>query len=351
MKTNAKLILATLSIGLMTNAWSQTVNETSNEINAQTNITRGSIDNLLQRISDKKVDTQFHATDYLDQTQETQNKIEAALTKFETTLEKDILPQASYWMDQYNAIYKSSTYSKEQKGILLDQRLKNINNQFEKLSVSYQAALKGVYALVPYSAVQNDLVVTPAFGSYDRTSTSRETVKAELVVGGNIVSSIKYDVLLQKQNRGDSQVQVSFTTSKEKITVNTYGRRSGSSVANYISGFDVDNTQSAHKYYFLKLDYNAISKDIVGESLYNDFYSKKLYSAIKGSCKSTICLGLRSGDLINLVVMINKLIDRDITLKLADGSRVYLKALNQNVSLISSLLARVDYPEELPFDI
>lgn len=83
----------------------------------------------------------------------------------------------------------------------------------------------------------------------------------------------------------------------------------------------------------------------------NAIFNKIYYPAMKGTCESSICVGLRAGDLLTLMTLIKSQIDRDIKLRLLDGEYLYINGLNFDTTDLSKNLSRVDYPEELPFDL
>jgi hypothetical protein len=80
-------------------------------------------------------------------------------------------------------------------------------------------------------------------------------------------------------------------------------------------------------------------------------FQEAIYPTFKGSCKSTICLGLRASDQVTLLVLVKDLIDRNIQMKLSDGQLLSLKGANVFVGTALDHLSMVDYPVELPFDL
>lgn len=346
MKTKTTLAILAVTATMTSNLWAANAIETTEVINAQTQITKGYIDNLLDQVSQKKMDSQFNAKDYLDQTQEAQNKVEAAMLQFETVLEKDILPKASFWIDQYNAIYKSKDYSEEQKRILLSQRFVNLNKQFDLLSVSYKAAIKNVYGLVPFAKEPITYNLSMNSKSYDPTKNATEVAKMSLAYEGKTYVSQNFTMNLKKIDDGGSAT-VQFVTADKKVDA-----KDGS------YGFSYDSSQTAKvlfnksRWYFVHVDYEKAASDLgVKDSLVDDMYKKVVYQKIKGSCVSSICVGLKSAEYTNLLIMIRKLIDRDINLKLADGNTLSIESFDNYIDDSLSLLSRVDYPEDLPFDI
>lgn len=351
MKTIKKLVLVSLAATTMSNAWSDSAIETTQEINAQTTITRGAIDNLLEKINNRQIDTQFNALDYHSQVQAYKNKVEAALVKFEATIAKDVLAKASFWMDQYNAIYKSKDYSPEQKGMLLAQRSVNIKNQFAAISKDYQKAIKEVYTLIPWAEITPQFIATPAVGLYHPTRNSNENVRVDLVFNEKTKVSRTFAVKMKASSSNTLFKRYSADLSFE------YASKIINTERGYY-GYDweeikFDKSKTADNYYYTSMDFNEISKKTYSlhDDLISDFYKKIVYPSVKASCKSSICVSLRAADYSSLLVMIKKLIDRNMDVTLADGTKLTIFGSGKDNTVIAKMLSSVDYPEELPFDI
>lgn len=337
MKTFKNLMVLGLTLTSLS-SWSQSASETSREINAQTTITRGHIDNVLERISRQRPNSAFRASDFWPQSKDYKVKVEAALVKFEDTLEKEILAKAAYWMDQYNSIYNSSDYSREQKAVLLKQREEFIKNQFATLSQDYQKALMEVYNLIPLLDLTLTYEYSPATLKLSTSEDANKKVAVKMKTNKSLASSSQFNIEVQEYQGLFFIPRNSTEGSAGKMRIDGDDGVSQSSR----SGFT-----RRHSYY----EINFSQMDFKFPELEQVLYQKLMYSEIKGTCKSSICLGLRAGEFSTLLGSVKTLIDRDMKLTLASGVEFQIKGLNKDISLISSLLNRVDYPEVLPFDI
>lgn len=347
MKTNLKNAAVLGCLLMTTVAQAQSIAQTTSEINAQATITRGAIDNVLTRMNEQRPSSQFRATDYHAQNKDFQNRIQKALVKFEDTLTKDIFAKAAFWMDQYNSVYQSTEFSAEQKRILLEQRAVNLKNQFETLSAEYQKAINEVYKLVPGTDMK--IVTSKAKTKQMCRESDSDGFEVYLTSGGKVISQ---------------RAKVSFSTFDEGGTDYVSAVVNGIVVSDGYHGPNVslwgysriDGTECKGSRYKdgRRIEVNG-QEFITGfakhfEYLHSSAY-RATYPAIKGSCRSSICVGLRSGDMVNLLTQISTKLDRSISMKLASGEQVVLKGSRTDLTKIQGMLARTDYPETLPFDI
>lgn len=343
-------ILATMTLMTISNAYCETAAQTAKEIAAQTNITRGSIDNLLEKINKKTIDTHFNASDYLAQTQAYKNNVEASMKTFEDRLEKEILAKASYWMDQYNAILNSKDISPEQKKVLLSQRRVVITKEFEKLSVDYKKYLKEVYELIPFATTEAKVSIPVKSKVYDlgqyKGLNLNEKLEAHLLINNKKISSTFFTM---------STVAVGGKDAVEVLNDNRNGYTVELKIGeDYNYEFKKNimmNQRTVYTLYFEEIVKHRDIKRMLITSLAEKAYANNFYPTIKGSCKSAICVGLKTGDYSDLSGMIQKLLDRKIEMKLGDGFVLTLENLNLDLSLAQGILSNVNYPEELPFDI
>lgn len=341
MKTKLKNAVVLGCLMLASVAQAQDVIQTTSEINAQATITRGNIDNVLERMAESRPSSQFRATDYHAQNSDFQSKLEAALVKFEDTLTKDIFAKAAFWMDQYNSVYASSEFTPEQKAILLAQRMENLKNQFKTLSTEYQAAINKVYGLVP----NFDLAL-----NYSKTTSKRicaetdsDSVSVFYSSAGKTVGG-KAKIALNAYDHDDNDY-LDIILDGKMFQQRLYNGQTRSWVS-------FDSQIICKKRYTTVIDFSKMIETYPNllSGLNSQLYPK-VYPAIKGKCRSSICLGLRSGDLVNLLTQVKTKIDRNISMKLASGQQVVLVGSNADLKLIQSLLVRTDYPETLPFDL
>lgn len=331
-----KMIVAIFALLTIPSAWTQTAADASKEVDAQITITRGGIDNLIDNMNTKKEDTPFNIEDYLSQTQEFKNKVESILANFENVLEKDILPKAKYLMDQYNFVYASTNYSVEQKQILLPQMKNKATKEFAELTKLYQKSLGDVYALIPNIMVEPRIEVFPKNGTYNIYKDMEQTVTVNYYFGNTKLSS-SFNVRLEKVE-GTRVRQVVFRNKKTEA-----GR-----VLDYFTGV-IDSTEKKNH---VNINYVTVVQQLsISTDLDNRVYNEINYPLYKGSCKTKMCVGLRTGDYSNLAAMINKMLDRDIKLKLVDGTLLEINRLNKYLYYDFINLTRYDYPEELPFSL
>jgi hypothetical protein len=340
MKTFNTLALTMLLTSMSVVA--QEAAETTREINAQTTVTRGQIDNIIERVNSTKTDSRFNATDYWAQNQDFKNSVDQTMKTFEETLEKGIFPKAAYWMDQYNSIQISNEFSPNQKEILLKQRLENIKNQFALLSKEYQAALKKVYSLIPSASSQSVKfeVLTPSDTAYIGGDFTRQ-VKVKLSIANSRSYNTSVTVTFVGQDGTYKDIQLIYLDTKVVYNINDY--RYGS-----VPGiFNTTNKNGSA----VTLDYQKLITFDKLENLKKKVFQEAIYPTFKGSCVSTICLGLRASDQASLLTLVKTNLDRNIKLKLADGNVLTLVGLNLPIEKTLSLLSRVDYPVNLPFDL
>ena len=348
MKNFKNLIVLGLTLTSLS-GWAQSADETSREISAQTTITRGHIDNVLQRISRQRPDSAFRANDFWPQSKDYKAKVEAALTQFEDKLEKDILAKAAYWMDQYNSVYVSLDYSREQKAVLLKQREEFLRNQFVLLSQDYQKALAEVYSLVPQYDLRTEIVFPEPNLKIEIIGGATKKVPVLLKTNKGIEIKSTFSVILENDpNSWADDIYIAPKNTENdssKWEKREYGE---------VKGIATDRKKRIGDDTMLYVfDFNKVNKykELNFPDLEDSAYQKLLYPTIKGTCQSSICLGLRAGEFSTLLGSVKTLIDRDMTLTLASGVKLEIKSLNHNIKMISSMLNSVAYPETLPFDI
>ena len=344
MKTMLKNTVVLGCLALSSLAQAENTVQTTNEINAQTTITRGAIDNVLERMSQQRPNSAFRATDYWAQNKDFQSKLDKALKTFEDTLVKDIFPKAAFWMDQYNSIYNSTEFTSEQKRILIEQRSLNIKNQFVALSSSYQKAIKALYSMVPYYDLKFGF--SKAFTKHLCIESDSDSFQAYYTSNGKVIGgSTSIGVTTFDETKYYNYVKLSVNSSvvieeMDQGSVPGYGYHQGEEC----KGRSRVSFETASMY-------NGLGKlKATRTDLYNGAY-RAAYPAVKGKCRSSICIGLRTGDLVNLLTQIQTKIDRTITMRLASGETLTLNSAGERTGEIQQMLARVDYPETLPFDI
>ena len=322
-----KLMTGLLVAGVLSSsAFAQNAADTTKEINAQTTITKGHIDNLIAKINDKRVDSNFRASDYWAQNADFKNSIDKAMVEFERVFEKEILPQAAFWMNQYNTVLNSSTFSPDQKEAILKERRINIQNQFKALSAKYKEAISTVYRLIP-NIDAGQITYVPAQEVFE--GKKNFTRVSKVYVDNKLLTEIKFTSKKQK----DRNTLFTFEVEGGK----TYSQEGD---AGAISWREYKYTVNyGHQYSWYYAD------------IMTKLYQTVIFPGVRGKCQSSICVGLRSSDQSTLLVLIKKLIDRQIVMKLGDGTALTLDSLDKDITKISELISKVNYPVELPFDI
>lgn len=353
MKTLNTLALSLLLTSVSVSA--QQAAETTREINAQTTVTRGHIDNILLRMSERRIDSRFNAKDYWAQNDVFRASVDSAMKEFEETLEKKILGKAGMLMDQYNSIYKSKDFSEEQKKVLLKERLNNIRSQFEALTVDYQAAIKKAYTLIPIAFFSTMLEVPSQPLVLNIRKNTSQQVKVSLIANGKLhSSSVKFSIVEQQDKDVYGFLHIDFP--KGKAIYDYYEGKY------YLSGGAVVDWKNNHVFQTLpgfsivKGDRHSFDlKQILTLKDFPDlrirFFQEEVYPTFKGSCQSVICLGLRASDQSTLLSLLKKNIDRFIVMELADGNKLAIGNLNLDVEDKLAYFSMVDYPVQLPFDI
>ncbi|MBP9682856.1 MAG: hypothetical protein KBD76_15760 [Bacteriovorax sp.] len=332
------IFLSTVMLAMSVANAGPMASDTTKEINAQTTITRGQIDNILDKMNRQNNQSAFKASDYYAQTGAFKENVERVLRNFEDKISKVILPKAAFWMDQYNSIYSSNEFSGEQKRMILKERKNHLDNQFEMLSKEYQEALKSVYALIPGTMFKITFKYFPETLEYKNGTSITENIKVRMILNEDMSVEDKI-VFLDSEN---TLIDITFSN----------GRHQDFSNSKPGIVFKDFNPKFSRNYTNVSIDFSKMEwlNRYVFENI-KDIYKTLYYPVIKGKCESTICVGLRSADLLTLMSLIEDQIDRDINLKLLDGNYLKLKGLDLYVFDLSKNLSRVDYPEELPFDL
>ncbi len=356
-----KTIIGTLSAILFVNSSYAQTNSTSNTtsiIQAQSQITRGHINNLLEAISKQTNNKNFRVTDYLNQTADFNRAIEEKLVVFQDRLEKEILAPAAHWMDQYNSLYNSKSFSDEQKKVLLNERHEKVLSEFQALSKKYQMLLKEVYSLMPYYNLSFKRTVVPESLSFSPSSNDQGQFNVVYTLSENEIYSFPYSVKTtlessSKSGKNNFRIDItSLTGSYNSKVVKEFKE------THEDSGLIFD-TYSFNYYPTLEALPCCTPRNFertwyqtgLGLQANLELYNKILYPYLKGSCQSSICVSLRVADISTLLTMIKSHIDRELVFRLADSRYVSIDALNPNTETFSNFIKTTSYPEPLPFEL
>jgi len=356
-----KTIIGTLSAILIVNgshAQTNLPSDTTSITQAQSQITRGHINNLLEAISKQTNNKNFRVTDYLNQTADFNRTIEEKLMVFQDRLEKEILTPAAHWMNQYNSLYNSKSFSDEQKKFLLNERYEKVISEFQALSKKYQMLLKEVYSLIPYYNLSFKRTVVPESLSFSTSNNDQSQFNVVYTLSENEIYSFPYRV--NTIFRSTTQ----WGTNKFRIEITSLTGSYNSKVVNDFSETQKDSglifdTYSFNYYPTLEALPCCTPRNFerkwyqtdLGLQANLELYNKILYPYLKGSCQSSICVSLRVADISTLLTMIKSHIDRELAFRLADDRYVSIAGLNPNTETFSKFIETTNYPEPLPFEL
>ncbi len=155
-KITAFLILSLLA----TTSFAGSTTQQSDILAAQVNVTKDALNQMLNRLKDAPKSQLGSNPDFVDQAEAFNKKIEAAMPKFEARL-KEILAQATFYVDRLNAIKDSKAYTDEQKLALLQDQTNVAKVVFEDLSKQYQKEVTKLFDLgfdeISYQLIPLDL--------------------------------------------------------------------------------------------------------------------------------------------------------------------------------------------------
>ena len=334
MKTLLHMTLATTL--LAGSAFAQEMAETTREINAQTTITRTAVENVISRMGSGNAPTQFNANDYKNEAATFRNELDFSMKRFEDRLNKEVLSQAAFWMNQYNSVYASNEFSPAQKELLLKQRLENIVHQFAALSVKYQGIIREAYSLVPNYDLNLSAEMSSLYFRYDKNN--KQTVSVRLKAG---TWSERKSVAM---NYGTNYCENTNST-KMYIPLLIEGKADSICLP-----YKLDPKNRKH-YYVTMTGADVQPLFVDNENILKQVFQKAAYKKMKGECRTSICMGLKASDLTGLLTLLKTNIDKNISLRLADGNAVTLEGLKLDTAFALKIMARVDYPEQLPFDL
>lgn len=115
---------------------------------AQIGVTHDAVEQVLAKMRNTPLDqNEFTHPDFIAKMSGFNEKVEKAMVEFEATLKNDILKKARFWMTRLENIQKSTSYSEDQKKLLIQDQYRQAQVGFLDLSRKYQAAIYKVLSL------------------------------------------------------------------------------------------------------------------------------------------------------------------------------------------------------------
>lgn len=304
-------------------------NETAQVINAQVDITKNAIDQMLRKLDETKVEG-YNASDYKKLSPVFKTQVENAMIEFENQFKNNLLKKVSYWMNRYNSIYKNNEHSAEQKEMLLKQQEAVLKSQMELISKEYQKEVLKVYIATDLPIVYFDYAI--GIGTLPNPL---QAIK--MIFNGHVNKKTKVKYYFKNFESNESFVL------KERVDDYQYGFDKRKHTYNYNDIYKENYSFSLGADYHPKL----------AAKVHNSIFKNTYYPIFKEGCESQICLGLKAGDYSLFLTLVKTNIDRNINFKLLDGKVIHLASQNLNIDLTAQMISNVNYPKsafDLPFD-
>jgi len=296
--------------------------DTQEAISAQVNVIRDSVNVALRRIDNRKPDSSFKSADYWQQLPSFKKTVELVMNRFQERMGDErngILGRVATEIERYNAVATSPSLTPEQKEIILERVYANMQKSAVSIRQDYASAVASVFTTVfpsiPFIAEAkiNGLTSNTAESFGCRyTRRYRQNMAIEIVEkqrDGKVCS--------KKTKRGEKREQNNGPLLG--VFKNTYHP--------FVMWWDPKLTNDVD-------------------------YATSFYPFISSGCNSQICLGMRAGDLVFALGLIQTTINRQITVRLTGthNRTLELPPVELDLNWVSSMLSKTSYPVELPFD-
>lgn len=335
MKTKL-LTFAALSL-LSTGAYAVSTNETAENINFQTQITRKAIDNVIQDMRNQKTELNLQTEDYEAQTKSFQENVERALLTFEKNVNEKVLAKAQPLVNKYNAI-KNSSLSDDQKELFLKKQEEIIVQEFKNLSQIYQEEIRKVYTLIPSYKIMSsdDFSISFSNPRFSIKDYSKDVINSDVEVQYKKKTILKTNVdiklfwgnslsMASKDNKVDYNIDLASDRAIDSIVVKTKSRKKLFYRYDQVSTYSVNLNKMTAK----EIKYKLLSKEVIFEKLVSP--------EMKGSCQTEDCALLRAGDYMTLLKSLDKNINIPLDFELKKGYFHYVSdyRINPPSDLIS----------------
>lgn len=311
---------------------------TQSEIGAHVNVIRDTIEDAIRKMDERKGETDFKMKDYWAQLPGFKKQVALAMDEFRQEMGNEksgILGRIALVMNRYNSIYASNSFSPEQKTILLKGAYDYITEQMKGIQTEYESAIQRaimkVYGNLPVS------IAIEVLESYTTDKNEAEKFKSK-----NCSTKKRY---FQNYYVGYSNIGY------DGKSLDTYGfclyrfRWSDGRTLYEYSDSKENSYQNIQGYSNKLYDLPAYKVTLV------ESYKKYFYPLVAKGCKSEICVGMRSGDLVFAHTLLHSSINRDLVFKLASGDVVRLISMKKvDVNFVNQMLSTSEYPVKLPFD-
>jgi hypothetical protein len=148
MKTTNLIIALTAALAATQTMAESTTVGTSNAVQAQIGVTRDAINQLLNKIDERTVDSSLKVSDYRRWSVKFKQDVAAATATFEDEVKSLLQNKVAPFVDRYNGIATSTSISEEQRERLLYSLRNQLQNQARSFAKEYQSSLKNVYRTI-----------------------------------------------------------------------------------------------------------------------------------------------------------------------------------------------------------
>lgn len=313
----------------------------SQELAAQVNVTRDALQQVLAKLKStgEHLDDGMAHADFLAKSRVFGDRVNAAMTAFESTMSTRILKMAAVWVDRIQKIQASPAYSAEQKAEVLRNQYAQAQAQFEELTPEYQRAIAELYlAALPRVSLTylgmdrstrfcDDINVIGKVYMFamGRDSFKRCTTEIELRVDLAIVG-------------GYGDEAVSFGEKTLKMRDFPVELRRGYALDGLDDSAVVEIAQRLHPYAMDASFFPELAKRIQDQQ-------------IAFGCYSASCVPLYASQISSFISLIRSTLDKDIVFHTSMG-KLTLKGIGRETKhLISYLRTDQKVINHLPFEI
>lgn len=308
---------------------------TKNEIGAQMNVIRSGIEDAIRKIESRKVDTRFKMSDYWRELPVFKKEVAAVLDEFRIELGDErhgLLGEVALLLERYNSIYLSSTFTEEQKTVLLKGALQHIEERTPILKNRYVALIQRAFERIFKQAP----ISTPYLSHQANTNSTAEQRKSkEIMTEAGCAFSVGKKWKRSDQNFFGKMDLLNF--GGEKFDHKTLCAFIGSS-GKYYKNFEAAE-KGTHPF--------SDPKIMIKQQIYNQYF----FPIISKGCQSEICLGMRSGDLIFVLQLMKSTLNRELNFQVASKTHsIQFQSLNFKTDEMIEYLSNPIYPVKLPYD-
>lgn len=356
---------------------------TQSEIGAHINVVKDSIEDSLRKLESRNIDMKFNSRDYWAQLPAFKRNVALSVDEFMREMGNErsgLLGRLALSMNRFNSIYHSKSFSAEQKEILLQSAKLHVMSEVDTVQLQYQSRVKDTLMKATGGLpLFFDTIITPVNKKSNEMNCSVNPKRSKSIHNVfyrafDSVNNLKRVLFETCAFLDDGILYSHYDTDAKKpvnpITFSNFheqGLRHGHRV-NIISGVwkgrsgTIAGLSGSHvdvrEYSWENSYMSAYGNEVVSheatqlkKAFYSRFYEKTIFPILSQGCiESTLCISLRSGDLYYSLGLLNDSINRNVEVKLADGTPIVLKKVPIDLKYILTQIERVDYPVSLPFE-